>query len=156
MPSGEVHYHLYRSMMPFAILIGGVAMFYSIITGLGFIIGYLILGRYLDPDLDQVSILSAEGRMMRELGIFGALLAGYFVPYAYMMRWAGGHRSFLTHFPFVSTFIRLLYLLLPGFIILIILGITDLPSYFWNGLLGIWLGLSYADTMHWTQDLWKK
>jgi uncharacterized metal-binding protein len=119
------------------------------LTGIGVTFGYL-LGRYIDPDIDQLVVTNAEGRLLRELGLIGAIIVAFLFPYAYMSRWVGGHRSFLTHFPVISTALRLLYILVP------------LMMYKWSlfenenfllFLLGTWIGLSISDFTHWILDV---
>lgn len=132
-------------------------------AGPAIVVGYG-LGRWISPDLDLVGANSDEGRMMKELKIVGALLFAWFSVYAYLMRFAGlgkkGHRNFFSHFPGVSTVIRLAWLLL--------FPLVSIPIYFsiQRGFgeyfvlpvtitcaVGVVAGLSIADTLHYVLDI---
>ena len=114
-------------------------------------LGYF-LGRYLDPDLDQPTVTSSEGRMINELPVFGYLLFGYWSIYGGVLR--RKHRSFWTHFPGVSTLCRMVYQFWWIFPIIYI------NNWFYGWIfqifLGIWIGLSYADFLHWIEDIRSK
>lgn len=149
---GAEHYRIYKKHYLVAFVVAIVLAFFNPLVGAGFALGYFLLARYIDPDLDQISVTAAEGRMMREWKIFGVFLFMYFAPYAYIMRIFGGHRSFLTHFPVISTGIRLAYLLaLPA--IFIFTNNIQVPVYVLFILVGVWAGLSYADFLHWVHDV---
>lgn len=157
MPQGKEHLTLWRRYKPLAIISGifisilGISLyaasgiFWFILLGVFFIMGYS-LGYYLDPDFDQEMTTSGKWRMMRTFKILGAFISGWFIPYGYLFK----HRSFLSHFPGISTGIRLMWLaVFPLFIFLAYtliqlgLGMILFPLSF-----GIWLGLSLADTIH--------
>lgn len=110
-------------------------------------LGYL-LGYYIDPDLDQANITAAEWRAMRDLGILGALLTMWFLPYGMLMT----HRSFISHFPVVSTAIRYLWLLFPFLGLYLYLTYNVIPD-FWPILAGVFFGLSSADLIHYLADI---
>lgn len=106
------------------------------------------MARYVEPDLDLFGITSSEGRMIHDFKILGAFMVAYWVPYGYMFR--AHHRSFLTHFPLVSTSIRMLYMAPPIFWFLSKFGIWEwwmVPFTF-----GVWVGLSINDALHWSAD----
>ncbi len=121
---------------------------YWLLAGPAVWLGYL-LGYYIDPDLDQANITSAEWRIMRDLHILGSIIVAWFMPYGRLMK----HRSFMSHFPVVSTSIRYAWLLaFPLFSVPMWYTTPGiLPSY-WPVLLGIFLGLSIADGIHYTAD----
>lgn len=112
------------------------------------------MGAIMDGDLDQIGLSSAEGRAMRAAGCIGVLWVMYWMPYAYIMP----HRSFLSHFPYVSTAIRLAYLFAPILALAYyfgVLGYLDHPIVF-AGLFGLWSGLGQADMIHYTLDILHK
>jgi hypothetical protein len=111
---------------------------------------------YIDPDLDLIGITNAESRMMKHFKLFGAMMVAYWLPYAYVMRFVGlgrkGHRNFFSHFPGISTAIRL------GWILVIPIGLTIYynftpPYHAILGLVGVWAGLTFADTLHYIMDV---
>lgn len=111
----------------------------------GLLAGYG-LGRYIDPDLDQIGITSSEGRIVNELSIVGKIIVGYSTIYGAVFR--RYHRSFLTHFPGISTSIRLLYFF---WWLYFVIG----TLYDWQILVGVgaFFGLSFADSIHFTLDM---
>jgi len=111
-------------------------------------VGYVI-GNYVTPDNDQITVTRSEGDLLRHFGLIGAIFVAYWFPYAYMARWVGGHRSFLTHFPVISTLVRLVYLLIP---LMIYEREWFRNENFLLGLLGVWIGLSLSDFLHWILD----
>jgi uncharacterized metal-binding protein len=117
----------------------------SIPGGIGWLVGYG-LGRWIDPDLDQIGITAAEGRMVNEIPILGTLLVGYSSIYGAVFR--RHHRSFITHFPVVSTAIRAVY-----FFWWLYFAINVLYDYQLLFLVGVFIGLSIADTIHYVLDM---
>ena len=123
------------------------------LAGLSHFIGYS-LHRYVENDWDCVIMTASESRAVNELKIFGYPIFGISSIYGAVFR--KKHRSFLTHFPVVSTLIRLFFLL----------GWWLLPLYFYGKIIyepwhlkvfvyGLW-GLSQADMIHWMADkIWK-
>jgi uncharacterized metal-binding protein len=100
----------------------------------------------MTPDLDQEGLCTGESLIVKwTLGI-GFLWCAIWYPYATMF----SHRSFYTHFPIVSTLIRILYLFVPTFIILHLLGYNiHIP---WIYALFGFIGLVISDTAHWAMD----
>lgn len=119
----------------------------NLFVSLGVFLGYG-MGRYIDPDLDQMGTTAAEGRMVNEIPILGVFLYGHWATYGAIFR--KKHRSFLTHFPLVSTGIRLFYQFYGIFLIL------SLKNWIFPWILhlfiGIFIGLSFADFLHWKED----
>ena len=114
------------------------------------IVGYG-LGRYVNPDSDQVGISYGEGRAMNNLGIVGIILVGYMAIYGAVFR--RFHRNFWTHTPAFSTIIRMVYL----FWWIPLVHYWNSITYSWielSVLLGIFIGLSMSDAMHSMSDLW--
>ena len=148
MPGNKVHINWYKRFIPVTLLFTvTIAIFIGVIPSVTFLAGYL-LGAICDPDLDQIGLSGAEGRAMRKFGILGVMWVMYWFPYGYVMP----HRSFISHFPFVSTLLRLGYL----FFIPAILALYFQWTVDWKlmGELFMWLlcGLGIADTLHYLLD----
>lgn len=157
MPNGLTHLRLWQQHRPHAVIgsliFSGIGFSLMVLTGVSwfiflgalYLLGYFI-GYYIDPDLDQESTTSAKWRMMKHFKIFGAFLAGWFIPYGYLFK----HRSTASHFPGLSTFIRMLWVLaFPINCVLVYLFVTEgfiLP--FLITFFGIWAGLTTADAVH--------
>jgi uncharacterized metal-binding protein len=151
MPDGIHHENVWKAGAIVAIpatLLAVVTVDYRF--ALGLLAGYG-MGRYFTPDLDQVTVTTSEGRLMNDFKILGYVIVGYTTIYGAMFRrW---HRSFITHFPVISTAIRLVFLF--WWIIFfyrrgwLVFGIDDL--YIGAGIL---FGMSMADSMHWLSDTW--
>lgn len=144
MPDGTTHHNIWKAGW----LVAFPASLYSVTIhhefGIGMTIGYA-LGRYIDPDWDIVGTTEAEGRMMNELKITGYLLYGISSIYGAIFR--RFHRKWMTHFPGISTAIRMAFILLP--IGLLWNGVFNFPVV----LIGIWFGLSIADGLHYVADM---
>lgn len=174
MADGDTHYRGWKAGSVSAITaaagIAGLALYAGepvlLVAAAATPAGYF-LGRWLSPDLDLVGANSDESRMMRELKIIGALIFAWFSIYAYVMRFVGvgrkGHRNFFSHFPVISTTIRIAWLLLfPLISIPIYLiwknGYSEyllLPQVVFS-VLGVICGLSLADTVHYMLDVTHK
>lgn len=189
MPSGPVHYSQLQKFWP-VVLIANAALDLIVLACAREWIWYALefnawslfwfwAARYFDPDLDQPGITAAEGRMVRELGMVGILLASYFAFYAHFMNYLqryfkfkggyfGAHQSALTH-SFLGTVIRMVFLFLPVpylFAIArrILYFISDLFGLHWNYELELvsvhlfiylaaqLLTLGYADHIHTSLD----
>lgn len=149
MPDGKTHYKYYsRVGYPLLLAIDLPLMFLNWKVAIGDLLGYF-LHLFVDPDLDQIGISRAEGRLMQTLGFFAAPWIMYWVPYALLFP----HRGFGSHSPIISTLIRLGYLLITPTILIYSSGnpwweewwMTFLKS---EVLLGIFIGLSRADFIH--------
>jgi hypothetical protein len=111
------------------------------------------LGFFIDGDLDQIGISRADGKMIRS--VIGIPLMAWFTFYAVLMKPFGGHRSLWSHTPFISTAIRIAWIILPvgGFCAYF----TPFPWYEWTRpVIGLWLGLSLADCVHYYMDYYYK
>jgi len=147
LPAGVVHFQYYKKFFLLAFGIGCGLMVYNFFIGLGFLIGYFVIGRYCSPDNDLIGMNLDDGRLMRELKIFGAIIVMWMTLYAYIGQIFGGHRSKFSHSYFFSTAIRIIWIFgIPLFI------------WYWNYLpitneilftfLGIFLGNSMSDGIH--------
>ena len=110
--------------------------------------------RWCDNDWDILGTNKAESRAIHELKILGYLLYGVSSIYgAIFMR---HHRSIRTHFPIVSTIIRLLFVfwwIIP----LYYFGYIHYAFWQLEVFIGFLLGLSQADMIHYFADLiWKE
>lgn len=127
-------------------------MVYDFRGGLGYLVGYS-LHRYCDNDWDIFGSNNAEGRMVNEIPVLGHFLYGISSVYGSMFR--RHHRSWITHWPGISTLIRLIFLFFIPFVIGDGYGINFIGGgwvWFW---VGMWMGLSQADAIHLYHDLAK-
>ena len=157
MPNGKVHIRLWKQWSFLAIIPALLALYaQDFLTALCIPLGYL-MGAFIGPDLDQVGISSDEGRMMRSFGFLGSLFAAWWLPYAYLMRFLGGHRSFWSHLPLISTALRFAW----GFWPIVGLGTWWIitRNEFWvlpiagRSIIGLISGMTVSDTVHCTADL---
>jgi len=150
MPPGEVHYKYFKSgyliEIPFSIIL----LFWNWKFALGNIIGYSI-HRWIDNDWDIFGSNNAEGRMVNEIPFLGHFLYGVSSTYGSFFR--KHHRSFWTHFPFVSTIIRLAFVFTIPFVLFDYYGINLIGNGWHMFYIGVWSGLSQADGIHWFLDL---
>ena len=122
----------------------------SLLIGVGIFAGYEI-GKYIDPDWDLVTATNSESRMINELPLIGYYLFGVSSMYGAIFRRM--HRSFWTHFPAVSTAIRHFF----------VFGGLGWEIYWstldWSWLIfiyiGIFVGNSFSDAIHWFLDMIK-
>jgi hypothetical protein len=119
-------------------------------AGLGYLVGYS-MHRYVDNDWDLMGTNNAEGRMVNELPILGHLLYGLSSSYGSIFR--KYHRSWMTHWPVISTLGRLILIFAIPFVVGDGYGINFIGYgliWFW---VGMWAGLSHADAIHFYHDL---
>lgn len=124
-------------------------MFLNPVFAVGVLGGYSF-HRYCDNDWDILGTNKAESRAIHELWILGYLIYGISSIYgAIFMR---HHRSIQTHFPVVSTIIRLVFLFwwIP---LMIYLNHWIVQTWQWFIFFGFWWGLSQADAIHWLADM---
>jgi len=159
MPDGRTHRKIHRIFWPLPIASAGLLFYYALpwtwpstvmVAVIPF--GYW-LGNLIDPDLDLPRQTEAE-RQWRACVIFLPMLIWWWL-YAILAKAFGGHRSFLTHAPFISTAIRMVWFLLP-FILLAYLSGVFLPSVKETSLAvlaGVYIGLSISDLVHVIADV---
>jgi uncharacterized metal-binding protein len=177
-PDGYWHGRITIALTPIATAIGfalGLALGYPVYTGVLMGMGCL-LGLFLDPDLDQEMITSSEWRFLRVGwpviaigsgvwgiasgigapatllavgigGMAGPLWVAFWLPYAMVMK----HRSTLSHFPGISTLIRVAYLLTPFIAIAIMFGVPVEPAWFAVAI-PLFVGLVISDFGHYMRD----
>lgn len=150
MPDGKVHYEYfkkgYRVIIPLSVAL--VCADWKL--ALGHIAGYSF-HRYCDNDLDLMGTSACEGRQVNELPLIGHLMFGVSSAYGSIHR--KYHRKFISHFPFVSTLIRLIFFFTVPFILGDYVGINFIGNGWVNFWVGFWVGLSEADTIHYVLDL---
>src|SRR5512146_1570477 len=118
MPSGKIHYRLWRRSWWIAGAVASVGtveilskgMYSLLILPSCFLLGYG-LGALIDPDLDLRTITEVEKRWQKIP--FHFMFRIWWRLYAKLMSSLGGHRSFITHCPGVSSAIRMGWLILP-------------------------------------------
>lgn len=152
MPDGETHLKFYSSGYKYVIfpsILGAATIDWKLFSGI--VAGYL-LGRWIDPDWDVMGSSSSEGRIVNEIPILGHFLFGISSTYGSIFR--KHHRSFWTHFPVISTVVRLVFVFFVPFIIADSYGINLIGGgwiWFWAGIL---FGLSIADSIHYFLDIY--
>jgi hypothetical protein len=150
MPDGATHYWYFKRGFLIEIPLSLTLCYFDWKFGAGNLVGYS-LGRWIDPDWDIMGTNNAEGRVVNEIPILGHFLYGISSTYGSLFR--RHHRSFLTHFPLVSTLIRLIFVFIFPLVIFDswkINLIGDGWHMFWIGILA---GLSQADGIHWYLDM---
>lgn len=160
MPNGVIHEQFRKSgrviAFPLSVLIPIILSpipfkpFGEFLIGLGILTGYEI-GKYMTPDWDIVGMTNDEGRMMNELPIIGNFLIG--ISTIYGAHWKRKHRSFQTHFPFVSTAVRYLYVF--WWVWLQIFQSNQDWSWLIFIFIGAYIGTSMSDAIHWFLDFIK-
>lgn len=113
----------------------------------GTIVGYW-WGKYMTPDWDIAGLSKDEGRLINDLFVLGWIIVGLSTVYGIAFRRM--HRSFWTHFPFVSTAIRYVYVFLPWFV-WIWMSAWDLAWLIFL-FIGMYVGTSISDFHHWRAD----
>lgn len=152
MPSGKVHLRVWTRllkpvMIAVSVLLFVELMFYQTAWTFFLAPGYLV-GYYLDPDLDQIGLTAAEGRMMRAWGFLGACFVAYWLPYAYLHNQISKHRGY-SHWPLVGTMTRWLWLWLPYVVAHTYFHLSFPVSIIFNKVvLFLFLGNSIADYIH--------
>ena len=148
MPDGITHHKYYMKgyliQVPLSVIVG----IFNFQLGAGMLIGYTA-GRYVDPDWDILGANSGEGRMINELPIIGHFLFGISSTYGSIFR--KYHRKPITHFPFLSTFIRWWFVMLIPYLVTEKMGWKFFAGVEWFWI-GTWIGLSIADGIHWWLD----
>jgi len=149
LPNGEVHYRYYKrgylAIVPVCIFISFIDWQWA----MGNLVGYSF-HRWCDNDLDLMGVNSAEGRQVNELPIIGIYLFGMSSMYGAIFR--RFHRHWITHFPFVSTLIRMFFMFIFPFLIMDGYGINFIGNGWHKFWIGFWFGLSEADAIHWYLD----
>jgi uncharacterized metal-binding protein len=116
----------------------------------------IISTTFLDPDLDMAENALINRKYTPSVVKRWGFLKFIWLPYGYLFR----HRSVFTHFPFLSDFIRLLYLFvvvfLPIDLALFNLSLTSQLKTLHlkpNEILAVWLGMGSSTAVHYLTDL---
>ncbi len=139
-----------RVVLPLSILIaiGTIVWRDAWQVGLGLYLGALC-GYVITPDADHRAMTREEYRAMKKWGVFGAVLVGYMMPYAYLFP----HRSRWSHSIFPGTVLRILYVTwwLIGLILLLRfqLDLKVLWIPFYSSFI---FGWSLQDAFHYRRD----
>jgi hypothetical protein len=151
--TGVVHFKYYMRGYLIAIPVSVATAMYNFRGGLGYLVGYT-LGRWCDGDWDLVTANNSESRLIKELPVLGNILFG--IASIYGSFFFHHHRAPITHWPVVSTLIRLIFIFIIPFIVGDGYGINFIGNgwiWFWVNL---WLGLSHADAIHLYYDIFPK
>jgi len=149
LPDGITHHKYFIKGYAVEVPLSFILLVYDWKFGLGHFIGYSS-GRWIDPDWDIMGTNNAEGRIVNEIWFLGHFIYG--ISSAYGSFWRKHHRSFWTHFPYVSTIIRLIFVFTVPFIIGDYIGINFIGNGWHMFYIGFWMGLSEADGIHWFLD----
>ncbi len=157
MPSGKVHYEIWKSYRLPAVITSAaltVPSYYTtgsaetaLIISASSVVGYFI-GAVVTPDSDLIGLDRGESIAIRSV-VFIPYLA-WSTLYARIMQGLGGHRSFWSHAPLISSFIRLCWFTFPLVVLAYFMGWLDhnyIPYF-----IGVLFGLSMADTIHAAAD----
>lgn len=106
-----------------------------------------LLGIAVGPDNDMLTITEYEWWIVKKTMGLGYVWLGYWGPYATIFK----HRSFWSHFPVVSTAIRILYIIPILYIISLVINIP-FWDFLWDTFWWIGVGLMVSDTLHWILD----
>ena len=116
----------------------------AFLAGLGCMVGVIIT-----PDLDQEGINMVEWQIVKKTKGLGFLWLMFWYPYAI----AVPHRAFISHFPLVGTFVRLLYIAIIPVGALVFYDkaalILDALPYIFKFA----VGLAISDFLHWIFDI---
>ena len=113
--------------------------------------GGCLVGIFVNPDLDQLTIERAEWKIIKWLPVIG---------WAWLMLWdiyarVCKHRGVLSHFPIVGTLGRVGYLELWDLAFWLVSGKSDpviVTSAQMRCAFGAFIGLAVSDTLHWLMD----
>lgn len=150
MPAGNVHYKYYMKGYWVEIPLTLSLVFVDWQLSLGNIVGYTF-HRWCDNDWDLTIASEADGRALRELPIIGKFLFGISSTYAGFFR--RYHRHWITHFPGISTLIRLCFVFITPLVFFDSWNINLIGNGWHKFWLGWWFGQSQADGIHYYLDL---
>jgi uncharacterized metal-binding protein len=157
MPGGVRHKQLHDIFWFLPVITGAVLLYYwwpplgeDILLVLTIPPGYYF-GNFMDPDLDLPMNTVAKKRW-KNIVLWPMFL--WWSVYSKLAKLLGGHRSFLTHAPVISTWIRFVWLLIP---VMLIFVLIDIPWLHYEvlqyGLWGLFIGVSISDIVHIFFDL---
>jgi uncharacterized metal-binding protein len=155
MPDGKTHERLRASFSPIIVVECSLALWYGLspTVSASLMLGYLS-GKYLEPDLDIDHITESEIHIYQDFGfLVGRAWSAYWWPYAKIVP----HRSWVSHWPFISTAFRLLYFIWPGCVASYKFQSVTLFLQFISTaeFIAFYLGLAQSDLIHITADIIK-
>lgn len=116
------------------------------------------LGSMIDPDMDLARKNTSAKSMWRR-SVLIRWITPWWTLYGHIARlFLGGHRSFLTHFPIISTLIRFLWLVVPIAALSALISPSITASliqgpYVLKMLAGLLVGLCLSDLVHICADV---
>lgn len=151
-PNGRTHEILWRKYiwlafagMAFAVVVGEWHVVSAILPG-------YYLGLWVDPDMDMPRNWTSAKMRWRRTWLF-AWMVLWWNAYGLVFRLLGGHRSFWSHMPGLSTAGRLVWMSVPFIGMVYLLG--GRPGVTWfiqptmgELALGLFIGLSISDLVH--------
>lgn len=148
MPDGVTHVKIWKTFFPVTVIVAGIyAVFIDWYTALWIIVGGLLHGFGIDPDLDLEGLNRSEALWIK--WIFPIPLIGWSTFYARIFQKFGGHRSIWTHGFIISSIIRLLFFGFPF--------VWLFRQYFLDSLtrefIGMGIGLIISDNWHIIADM---
>ena len=112
--------------------------------------GGCLAGVLLTPDLDVDNPVHSHAIVDRRMGCLpGFIWRIFWYPYARVIP----HRHWLSHAPVVGSLLRLAYMGIPLYIVLVLLGYARIDSYFPPWWLWVPIGLVISDSLHWAADM---
>jgi len=149
MPDGQTHERLRATFSPIIALESiGLLLIDPDPVSVGALWSGYLSGRYVEPDLDINIMTESELRVTQDFGFFiGWLWGKYWYPYAKIIP----HRHWLSHGAFISTILRLVYLLSPMLFVISLLSTSWFMDYSYTSkkyLLQYYIGLAQADLIH--------
>jgi len=149
-PAGNVHYEYFKRGYMWTIPFSLSLAVWDWQFALGNLVGYSF-HRYCDNDWDLMGVNQSEGRAVNELPIIGHYLFGVSSVYGSIFR--RRHRKPETHWPGISTIIRLIMVFATPFVYLDAWGVNLIGNGWHLFWVGFWAGLSQADGIHFWLDL---
>lgn len=163
MASGKVHNADAKKVLLLNLSVGTPVYYIATGFSIGFcMVAALVCGMLtflVNPDLDVNNPIRSQNILKKRFPLLGKLNIFFWKPYALIFK----HRSFWSHFPIVSTLIRIYYILdrfiVLGFFYLLATNQLDSVLYYFNrinwSLLIFLLPLFINDVLHWKRDNFK-
>lgn len=135
MPSGRTHALatlVGAASLPLLLTYKGVEVKEAVAVGVGYLVSLLINP---DADLNRRFPYRNPGRWPFWIVMF---------PYSRLLK----HRSFLSHFPLIGTALRTLYVMVPVYVVMRLMGLEVSGPFLW-----VFIGLAISDTIHFVMDV---
>ncbi len=148
MPSGKIHAGI-STAAALGLLGWGMATHQPEMIS-GALASGCLVGLFISPDLDANEPTNSYTILKDQAGMLPARLwYTLWLPYSRLVR----HRSWVSHFPVIGTSIRVAYLGLIAWLILLVLGRpwpwAQVPAWVpW-----VLVGLAISDLLHWAADI---